>query len=128
MPRVGNAEGYVFTVTGNKLSGFSKAKEELDAAIAKIARADGENFKDWTLHDLRRTATTGMNEEIGILPHIGEAVINRVFRPQAGRRWHLQSGATRDREESRARNAGALCRPGDRCRLICRAPKIHCCR
>jgi hypothetical protein len=65
-------------MTGNKLSGFSKAKEELDAAIAKSARADGENFKDWTLHDLRQTATTGMNEEIGILPHIGEAVINHV--------------------------------------------------
>jgi len=31
----------------------------------------------WTLHDLRRTAVTGMNE-LGIAPHVVEAVVNHI--------------------------------------------------
>ena len=38
----------------------------------------------WTLHDLRRTVVTGMNE-LGIQPHIVEAVVNHVSgRAKAG--------------------------------------------
>ena len=49
-------------------SGWSKAKEALDAA---------SGVKDWTLHDLRRTADTRMHD-CGVLPHIVEAVLNHV--------------------------------------------------
>ena len=38
----------------------------------------------WTLHDLRRTVVTGMNE-LGIAPHVVEAVVNHVSgRAKAG--------------------------------------------
>ncbi len=37
----------------------------------------------WTLHDLRRTAVTGM-AEIGIQPHIIEAIVNHVSGHKAG--------------------------------------------
>ena len=37
----------------------------------------------WVLHDLRRTAATGM-AEIGIAPHIVEAVLNHVSGARAG--------------------------------------------
>jgi hypothetical protein len=33
---------------------------------------------DWTLHDLRRTMVTMMNERLGIAPHIVEACVNHV--------------------------------------------------
>ena len=55
----------VFTTNGRtSVSGFSKMKSRLDAKL-KIA--------PWRIHDLRRTAATGM-AEIGVAPHIVEAV------------------------------------------------------
>ena len=33
---------------------------------------------DWRLHDLRRTVVTGMNDDLGIWPHVVEAVVNHV--------------------------------------------------
>lgn len=50
---------FIFSTTGGKkgFSGFSKAKRELNAEIAKIRKAEGrEEMPRWTLHDLRRTA------------------------------------------------------------------------
>ena len=35
------------------------------------------DFDDWTLHDLRRTAATGMAKS-GIAPHVVERVLNHV--------------------------------------------------
>ncbi|MGD9508346.1 MAG: tyrosine-type recombinase/integrase [Geminicoccaceae bacterium] len=79
-------------------SGWSLAKKRLDRRIAR-ARAEarlgrplltGEQpqtadfLTPWTLHDLRRTVVTGMNE-LGIQPHIVEAVVNHVSgRAKAG--------------------------------------------
>jgi integrase len=61
---------YVFSTTtsGGQLdgakpfSGFSKAKKELDRAIAKIRKAEGRApMKQWQLHDLRRTGRSLMS-------------------------------------------------------------------
>jgi integrase len=60
-------------------SGWSKAKAELTARIAE----GGVTSLEWRLHDLRRTAATGM-AELGVLPHIVEAVLNHVSRHKAG--------------------------------------------
>ena len=56
-------------------SGWSKAKAALDARAGSL--------KHWTLHDLRRTAATGM-AGIGIQPHIIEAVLNHVSGHKGG--------------------------------------------
>ncbi|MGU3358906.1 tyrosine-type recombinase/integrase [Methylobacterium sp. M6A4_1b] len=56
-------------------SGFSKAKAELDARTG-ISTA-------WVLHDLRRTAATGM-ANLRVLPHVVEAVLNHVSGHKAG--------------------------------------------
>lgn len=80
VPRV-KGSGLVFTTTGKtSVSGFSNAKERLDAAIATRRQKRGvtETMEPWTLHDLRRTASTRMHEDLGILPHIVEAVLNHV--------------------------------------------------
>lgn len=56
-------------------SGYSRAKEALDKA------ANLET--DWTLHDLRRTMATRM-ADLGVQPHIIEAVLNHVSGHKAG--------------------------------------------
>ena len=67
------------------MSGFSKAKRRLDAAILQ-ARQEAARERDdgpkkvkplphWTYHDLRRTVVTGM-AKLGIHPHIADAVLN----------------------------------------------------
>ena len=70
----------MFTTTGNTpLSGFSRMKDRLDAWIdAKFERRDLDPIPSWTLHDLRRTMVTVMNEWLGVAPHIVEAVVNHI--------------------------------------------------
>jgi integrase len=54
----------------------AEAKRDLDTRL-------GEWVKPWTLHDLRRTAAT-MMADIGIQPHVIEAVLNHVSGHKAG--------------------------------------------
>jgi integrase len=49
-------------------SGWSKSKVALDEACG---------VKNWTLHDLRRTAATRM-ADLGVQPHVIEAVLNHI--------------------------------------------------
>jgi integrase len=60
---------------------YDRRKKPLDAAIAKAN--GGESIPSWVHHDLRRTATTGM-ADIGVLPHIIEAVLNHISGHKAG--------------------------------------------
>jgi integrase len=64
MPRLGEL---VFSGDGTTLfQGFSKSKARLD-------RLSG--VSDWTLHDLRRTAVSGM-ARLGIAPHVADKILN----------------------------------------------------
>lgn len=68
---------YVFPARGKPdqpYAGYSKGKRELDA---------GAGLHDWTLHDLRRTAATGM-AKLGIAPHVVERLLNHVSGTFAG--------------------------------------------
>ena len=66
LPRFAGSE-YVFTTTGRSpVSGFGRAKERIDAAVGA---------SDWRLHDLRRTAASGM-ARIKVSPHVIEKVLN----------------------------------------------------
>ncbi len=79
------APPFIFTTTGRTpVSGWSKAKESLDATIVKAVTKEAvergeepavEALPSWRLHDLRRTAASGM-AGIGIAPHVVEAVLN----------------------------------------------------
>jgi integrase len=65
----------VFTTTGETpVSGFSKAKRRLDAAM--LAHK-GNAIPEWTLHDLRRTATSGM-ARMNFPPHVCDKILNHV--------------------------------------------------
>jgi integrase len=58
------------TRQGRQLSGWTKLKSGLDRRL-------GDKVVDWTHHDLRRTCATRM-AELGVQPHIIEAVLNHV--------------------------------------------------
>ena len=76
MPRLGE---YVFTTKGDRpISGFSRAKRRCDNIIAEQRAEDGLNpIGHWTIHDLRRTAVTGM-AALGVAPHVVEKIENHV--------------------------------------------------
>jgi integrase len=66
---------FVFSTTGRSpITGWARVKSRLDAEM---------KIQPWRLHDLRRTAATGM-AEIGIPPHIVEAALNHVSGARAG--------------------------------------------
>jgi integrase len=95
LPKKREGRDFVFG-RGKKgsFSGYSRSKARLVEAIAKHrAHEAGHDPEDvdleewqlqgWTLHDLRRTADTVMHE-IGIEPHIVEAVLNHVSGHKGG--------------------------------------------
>jgi integrase len=64
------ASDLVFTTTGTSpISGFGRAKDRLDFVMDVGA--------EWRLHDLRRTAASGM-ARLGVAPHVIEKVLNHV--------------------------------------------------
>jgi integrase len=83
-PRRVNDDGtlreLVFGVGQRGFSGWSRCKERLDE---RIAQRNGKPLPAWRLHDLRRSVATGM-ADLGVQPHIIEAVLNHVSGSKAG--------------------------------------------
>lgn len=77
LPKLGAAghrpARFAITIAGTApVSSFSKLKRAIDAKIA----GDGLGAMDgWTVHDLRRTAASGL-ARLGTAPHVVEAVLN----------------------------------------------------
>jgi integrase len=64
-----NGRNFVFGISETRgFSGWSKCKQRLDQIL---------NIPPFTIHDLRRFCSTGMNE-IGIEPHIVESILGHV--------------------------------------------------
>ncbi len=75
LPKLGD---FVFTIDGRTpMSGFSKVKTKIDILLAD------SKMPHWTFHDLRRSCATGM-ADLGIGPHIIEAVLNHVSGAKSG--------------------------------------------
>jgi integrase len=76
LPQIEGGDDHVFSTTGSTaISGFSKAKTRLDVATTGAPH--------WTLHDLRRTAATGM-AALGVNIPVIEKVLNHVSGSFAG--------------------------------------------
>lgn len=75
----GKPSPLVFTTTGRTpVSGFSRAKKTIDAAILDARQEqdpEAEPMPHWTFHDLRRTVTTGL-AKMGVHPHVADALLN----------------------------------------------------
>src|SRR5262249_5114698 len=92
IPRVVGSE-FVFTTTGNTpVSGWSRAKERTDQIMLARARLEarerGEGvdkfiLAPWRIHDLRRTAATGM-ERLGIRLQVVETLLGHIAGSRAG--------------------------------------------
>jgi integrase len=92
LPRMADSE-FVFTTTGNTpVSGWSRAKANLDQLLLARARLEasdrGEdgakiNLPAWRIHDLRRTTATGM-ERLGIKQQVVEALLGHIAGSKAG--------------------------------------------
>jgi len=65
LPRMVDAER-VFTIKRRPVTGFSRAKERIDA---------GARVADWTLHDIRRTVASGL-QRLGVRLEVTESVLN----------------------------------------------------
>jgi integrase len=89
LPRIrdratGAESALVFTTNGHTpVSGFSKAKAELDGYMLEELRRDAPKpdkvtLPPWIIHDLRRTARSGMSR-LGIAADIGERILGHVI-------------------------------------------------
>jgi integrase len=75
LPRLSGS--LVFSTTGStSVSGHSTAKTRVDEYMR--AQLNGTELAGWTLHDLRRTATTIMAEELKIAPHVVDKILNHT--------------------------------------------------
>jgi integrase len=85
IPRL--SDSCVFSVIGNvPISNFGQYKARLDSLMmieAVRERGPDAVIADWRLHDLRRSAATGM-AGIGVAPHIIEVVLNHASGFRAG--------------------------------------------
>lgn len=78
LPRIKTTKGFVFTTTRDAaVSGFSRAKDRIDDAIAASLPMGSEPLPHWTFHDLRRTMASGM-AKLGIDLHVVERVLNHL--------------------------------------------------
>ena len=85
-PRTGTADEYCFAGRGGKeMSGFSKLKVDLD-------RLSG--VEDWVLHDLRRSAASGL-QELGADHMVIEAILNHAVVGVAGHYMHATLDAAK---------------------------------
>jgi integrase len=92
VPRVAGSI-FVFTTTGNTpISGWSRAKENVDQLMLERAREDARqrgddphkvDLTDWRIHDLRRTIATGM-ERLGIRLQVVEVLLGHTAGSRAG--------------------------------------------
>lgn len=81
LDKLTETKGFVFSTTGGKkaFSGFSKAKADLDRAIAKIRKEAGRGkMAQWQLHDLRRTARTLMSRAGIATDHAERAIGHKM--------------------------------------------------
>ena len=92
----------VFGSRAGPFSGWSKAKAELDArmlADLKAERGTKAALEPWRLHDLRRTAATRLGD-LGVQPHVVEAVLNHISGSKAGVAGVYNRAAYRDEKRA----------------------------
>ncbi len=124
LPRFTEGEFVFTTQEGERpVSGFSKMKARTDALVLNAARKQAEEnggdpgliepIPHWTLHDLRRTARTGL-AELGVPQIVAEKVLNHAERNPLVRIY--------DRHQYAAEKRDALERWGQHLRGILEPP------
>ena len=89
---------FVFSVNGRTAASLGGRPKKL---------LDLSGVGAWRLHDIRRTTATGM-ANIGIAPHIIEAVLNHISGARAGVAWYSQSRCLWRRKRKARSSAGQV--------------------
>jgi integrase len=76
----GKPREFVFGIGQRGFYGWTRSMVRLNDRVAAVA---GSRLDHWTVHDLRRTAATRM-ADLGVQPHIIEAVLNHAGGHKAG--------------------------------------------
>jgi integrase len=97
----GKGRTFVFGRDDTGFKGWSKAKEKIDARLVGARKT----LPHWTPHDLRRTVATRV-ADLGVQPHVIEAVLNHVSGHKAGVAG-IYNRATYDKEKREALNLWA---------------------
>ncbi len=84
---------FLFGLRGGAFSRWGWEKMALDKRILE----GGNRIAPWRLHDLRRTAATRM-AELGVQPHVIEAVLNHSYGSQVARTYNRHSYEAEKRE------------------------------
>jgi integrase len=71
----------IFGYSAGGFSGWSRCKHELDKRIAEIAK---QPVAAWTLHDIRRSVSTKLADDLNIEPHVIECLLNHTSGFRAG--------------------------------------------
>ena len=126
VPRIANPDtgkaDFAFTSTGRTpVSGWSKAKRKLNEVVS-MTGPDGQRreevspLADWVIHDLRRTAATGL-QRLGFRLEVIEAVLGHISGSRAGIVGVYQRHAFEDEKrkalEAWARHVIGLVSPGE---------------
>jgi integrase len=84
LPRIKTTKGFVFATRRDAaVSGFSRAKDRLDAAILANVPSGAKAPEHWTFHDLRRSMASGM-APLGTQMHVVEKIMNHSSGTFAG--------------------------------------------
>jgi integrase len=89
---------------------WSGCKRDLDARILTARRAVASDLDEikpilhWRLHDLRRTMSTVMHDNLGVAPHVVEAVAPTQAKDRTRGQSRSQYYTARDRSDSPARS------------------------
>jgi integrase len=117
LPRTGDL---VFSATGTTpVSGYSRAKDRIDKLMMMRVREETGDpeaeIVPWILHDLRRTATTGM-AALNIAPHVVDKILNHsagtIRGVAAVYNRHAYLEERKAAQEAWGRHVMALVRPG----------------
>jgi integrase len=75
----------VFGIGDGPFQGWSNAKSTLDARVLRWlqSRDTSAQLSPWRIHDIRRTVATRL-ADLGVLPHVIEAILNHVSGHKAG--------------------------------------------
>lgn len=100
-------------------TGFSKATRELQADMLAKLREDDEEAEQsaWRIHDLRRTAASGM-AALRVQPHVIEAVLNHtVSKLQRTYQVYLYADEKREALQQWADHVSAICTSATECTI-----------
>jgi integrase len=71
--KIKSEEGLVLTIGGDVLNGWSKLRGRLYEAVEEALERKPE---PWVIHDIRRSVATHMAEDLKILPHVIDKILN----------------------------------------------------